>query len=186
MKSIPFIAICALTFLPTKVEGTLALIYLVFTRILFSERRNERDCQVLLRSAGVNRTESCYCSPSGNSLVVYCDNMNESICMLPTSSRYCTNSSALSYISTERSPLAVFSSPTIRSGTLSTWAAEISFSGGADGRYDGCSVEVRQLGGLFSCGSCVICDNGVGFQYDCSNVDGPKAETCVPLETPSF
>ncbi len=61
---------------------------------------------------------------------------------------------------------------------------------------DGCFAEIGAFGdfgfdfNFFDCGGCQICENGLDFTYDCSNVQVkgvngtttfPKSDTCIPV-----
>ncbi len=108
MKYLPFLALCALMFLPTQVEAFLlrSILYsiLVFfdklpynirrfvtNNIIYTNQRDARDCEALFTSAGVTNTESCSCSGRSRSLTLFCDTLNEEVCLPSSDATYCTN-----------------------------------------------------------------------------------------------
>lgn len=235
MKYISVLAICALAFLPTPVEGTLLFLYFAvsnfFLRIFYPQRRDEKECNVLKEIAGLTNTDACICIGFAESGVyISCDPMKEKICMTPSDDLFCTNatidgslevtatSTAYSADSTARKRFSLLSPPVkMQSESLFGTFAELavpefrnSFIFSFD-RGDGSSSSKKYTGCLVTstsyladedsvyedCNSCVICDSGVDFKYDCSNtkgtyiysnmtnttelIPGPKVETCFPV-----
>jgi hypothetical protein len=236
MKYIPVLAICALTFLPTPVEGQLFfLLYFrlsnFFSRIFYPVSRDEKDCDVLKEIAGLTNTEACICF--GNvkfGVSISCDPMKEKICMTPSDDLFCTNatmdgslaitatSTTYTADSTARKRFSLLSPPVrVERETLFGTFAELavpefrngyffSFDRG-DGapstkKYTACVVRSGSVLAdedfvVEDCNSCVICDSGDDFKYDCSNtkgtyiysnmtnttdlIPGPKVETCFPV-----
>ena len=124
-----FITICALTCLPTTVEGADRTFFIIrfrlrelISNIFFPERRNERDCDTLKASTGLTSTEECFCFGSDKfGVSVICDPMKEKICLLPSSELFCSNASDATEVtatstayfagSTSRKLLGIFSPP---------------------------------------------------------------------------
>ena len=229
MKYLHFLTICAVTFLPTQVEGTwiyfgyiLRGIAILYHSIFFTKRRNERDCKALFLSAGITNTESCYCG-GWSRVDVDCDPLNELVCVSSSSSSsnavYCSNNTWYTAESTERPPYAYSTNPNIE-----TEGSYLYFSGNGfrtiafgfvrnatSNKYTKCSayLAVGKYDGYYECEGCAICENGVDFTYNCSNIQvkgtiatgnvtnstesapevpGPKSLSCIPVTSviPSF
>ena len=202
MKHIPFIAICALAFLPTPAEGQLILIFIfaligiqnAISNIFFPAERNERDCDSLIAATGLTNNEQCFCVPQkADVLNMECYSNPESICLVPTNELYCTSGSSYRAYSTTRKRLAIIS-PAIR---IAQESVDVFFGGDTPNyyyfnfyrdtnkrssvTYSECSVQLTSLYCL-----CEICDGGADFKYDCSNVfrdgfPGPKVDSCFPV-----
>ncbi len=121
MKYLPFLALCAVAFLPTQAESILWGSFLdrirtFVTNNTYTNRRNERDCEALFTSAGITNTEPCYCDGAYSSLYLSCDTSNEEVCISSsdaTYSEYCTNNTFYSVRSTDRPRLAFSVTPKI-------------------------------------------------------------------------
>ena len=205
---IPFLVVLALMFLPTQVEGTVLFGFVIavtvwdyYKTFLNSPRLIKRDCNALLRSAGVTDTERCECTPnygpsfSAPTLSFTCVSMKESICLSPSDPAYCTNASigafsTFSVNSAARKPLEApgFSNVAVTSSNYDNSFRIQFFSNGSSRRFAGCTVALFPSSGSVPCQTCVICDNGVDFKYDCSNRGGPNEMTCRPVTDvfPSF
>lgn len=215
MKHIPFLVVLALMFLPTQVEGTVLFGFVIavtvwdyYKTFLNSPRLIKRDCNALLRSAGVTDTERCECTPNldaptFNAPTLYstCVSMKESICLSPSDPAYCTNASIglFSTFSVNSGARKLLVGPGISSAAVTFYnyynSIQIQFFsdviGGSTGsslRFAGCTVALSLSSGSVPCQTCVICDNGVDFKYDCSNRGGPNEMTCRPVTDvfPSF
>ena len=209
MKHIPFLVVLALMFLPTQVEGTVLFGFVIavtvwdyYKTFLNSPRLIKRDCNALLRSAGVTDAERCECTPNldaptFNAPTLYstCVSMKESICLSPSDPAYCTNASigafsTFSVNSAARKPLEApgFSNVAVTSSNYDNSFRIQFFSNGSSRRFAGCTVALFPSSGSVPCQTCVICNNRMDFKYDCSNANGPNVTTCRPVTDvfPSF
>lgn len=196
MKYLPFLALCALAFLPTQVESFYFGIILFRIRnfvdnIFYTNRRNKRDCEALLTSAGITNTENCFCDGS-SSLYFSCDPLNENTCLSSSGAKYCTNKTYYFGFSTERERLAFTVSPKIQDEysalTINDGRVEEFFFGFsrdvATDKYVDCFTGVvvadDDFGSIFyGCDRCQICENGLDFTYDC--IDYQINGTCIPI-----
>ena len=220
MKYLSFMTICALTFLPTQVEGTIfyALFFLsnLLNFLFYTDQRDERDCEGFAQNAGITNTESCTCS-GVTTLLLTCRPANEEACLSSSNATYCTNSTRYVAYSTDRIRLAFSTPPGLSQQNLdlflndtSTEITRIEFLFALDTsknytNYRQCGVGIATLSTALAvdCGSCQICENGLDFTYDCSNIPvevkgpnstesapsfGPKSDTCIPVTSvvPSF
>ena len=206
--------ICALTFLPTQVEGTILIFSLfIFSNLLnflfYTDQRNERDCEGFAQNAGITNTESCTCNGL-TTLLLTCRPANEEACLSSSNATYCTNSTRYQAYSTPRIRLAFSTPPGLQQqnselffNDTSTEITRIQLLFALDTsnnytNYTKCEVDITTLSTARSvvCGSCQICENGLDFTYDCSNIPvevkgpnstestpsfGPKSDTCIPV-----
>lgn len=124
MKSIPFLALCALTYLPNPAEGTIIrlLFRVIFADLFFSDERDARDCTSVKQSTGLNitdDTEECKCffyrTRVVSGLSLNCRPVPK-VCLLPSpDTNFCTNSTENRYTAnTDDRPLFAFStSPSV-------------------------------------------------------------------------
>jgi hypothetical protein len=214
MKCTPLLAICTLTFLPTQVEGFLILRALgkLLCIAFYPERRNDRDCESLYQSAGVTGVETCTCQGWCRSGVDFqCPDMKENICFSPFDAAYCSNETYY-YAETIRRPyLTFFNSPQLEREIIVKTFNKVGYIADSftfifvhaydispSKTYISCTVQIQKtdLSTAF-CDRCTICDNGVDFKYDCSNIDllpvfdnvtntttvapYPKVDSCFPV-----
>jgi hypothetical protein len=203
--------ICALTFLPTQVEGTIIIFSLfIFSNLLnllfYTDQRNERDCEGFAQSAGITNTESCTCNGL-TTLLLNCRPANEEACLSSSNATYCTNSIRYLAYSTPRIRLAFSTPPGLQQQNSDLFFNDTSteitriqllFALDTSKNYTQCEVGITTLSTARSveCGSCQICENGLDFTYDCSNIPvevkgpnstestpsfGPKSDTCIPV-----
>lgn len=129
MKCIQFISLGALAFLPTPVGGTLLFIDWVFRRIVetlyFTDRRNERDCQAVMLSTGLDvtgETNECICNTDGYTsfyVTLTCPEVKDTICVSPSDDKFCSQRpSYYSAETTKRTTLSVNTSPLITSESI--------------------------------------------------------------------
>jgi hypothetical protein len=232
MKCIPFLATFTLAFLPIAVEGIvdcLVLSFLLLYTLLggcitfdpagCESSRTFDDCNSLMGGyVGLNSTvinDQCTCDDD-NGFGLRCIRMKERICISPTSDpAFCTNYTDVSdggvyeiKLTPKPSTGRYFFPPVVNSEVVTIYTGNI-----IDFHFevlDGASSESKKytkceilFDGRETCTSCDICDNGIDFKYDCSNVNytyaadtlttssfrpGPKVETCFPVANviPSF
>jgi hypothetical protein len=198
----------------------------IFNSIFFSRRREARDCEALRQSTGLNITADTPGCSCGINLFSYAVDISCSaqgvICISPSDPTFCTSatgvfsnfevrSNTLITLS-PRSPVSIkeevnsvdFDTPEF---FFNRFTFKFIHGDGApsSNKYIGCSVDTvttdltvpDQTSVAGKCNTCEICDNGVDFKYDCSNVDGifafsnvtnttgilpgPKVENCFPV-----
>lgn len=208
MKYLPFVALCILAFHPIQVEGFFLnrignlLIQISFffdnfsDNILYSNRRNKRDCEALYASAGITNTESCFCDGS-SSLSIFCDSLKEETCITTTGATYCSTNSNYFGFSTEREPFSS-ATPKLQSEYPGFLLNDDVIEGFAFGFtrdvesetkkyvveqcFAGIEVADEDFGSFFYfCDSCEVCENGLDFSFNC--IDYLVNATCVPISS---
>ena len=214
MKYLPSLTICALMFLPTQVEGTLLILFVfgpyLLSKIFFPERRNDRDCNSLRLSTGLNITLDteqgcgCFLGDQSKSLFIVCGPIKDTICLTPSDALFCspaTSDNSYSAYSTSRKIFQFSTPPSIESESLDVELKATNFSTSFSFRFDRgdgsspskkytrCSVTSKSYVSFtdvtnpVNCTSCDICENGVDFKYDCSNANGTFAFSNVTNTT---
>ena len=225
MKYFSFLVICCLLFNLPTVEGQQTLLGLLLNILFFTPKRNERDCKALILSSGVNNTETCSCRNNlGPQIVLECA-IFEKKCLSPSDATYCTDTRVYSaYSKEDRKLLAVNMSPNVQEEKIVTddyyysscYSSRFEFafarddadagSPSSNNKYTNCSaysvtydavIDADSL--TYHCTSCDICDSGVDFKYNCSNVPadgkfafgnetllytnypGPIVDSCYPI-----
>ena len=128
MKHITLCKICvlALVFLPTIVEGTI-LFWLVVGSIVFSDEREERDCEAVSRTTGF---DSCFCySEIIFEVQLNCENeQDENVCLSPSDARFCSSDTRFLASTTRRPFLRFYTPPKIDEVTTSIFIDDLGFS----------------------------------------------------------
>ena len=179
-----FLAICAVTFLSIPVvEGFFWRD--IWNRLLFTDARNERDCEALLRSAGIDRSENdCSCTFRANTLKTTKCAMNEYVCLAPSNPFYCTNSSVVSMFGAKRQAILGLFNPTRSEAMEVEYYRDYPTTDDLDRifarfafyrNYTGspfyeCYASFEDDGFFRDPCQCEICASGLDFKYDCSNV----------------
>jgi hypothetical protein len=195
-------------------------------RIFFPKRRDESDCNILKGLSQLTNTETCRCEGYATfGVALICEPMKQPVCIAPSNESFCTSASTddslestsfnTAYVAYSgiRTRLSFMSPPVqiTRESISGAFVTEPEFFSSFDfdfflapssNEYTDCfifnfSFEMDDFPEGAYCNSCSICDNGVDFTYDCSNVKGmynfnnetnttelgpgPKVDSCFPV-----
>ena len=184
---------------PTLVEGQSGFSGL-FTQLLnaFARPVLQEVCDLTLAELGLDTAIDCTCNATYRGLFLGADGsigctLSEPRCLIPPDT-YCATGEV-----NVTAGGGLFTDTAIESDISACFEVDSGLPGGIASIEDLCFVFVpsglslascnASIGGV-ECDSCTICDSGVDFTFDCSNIDllpgvftfpGPKISNCIGL-----